>query len=124
MGRVVMGETALTVPRNSVMTDLDMFDGGDGVGSMWMSGMDNMGIGMGIEPGMGFGTMHPNTPPSAFPADGLGAQQRPMSSFSMATSINPFMNPPSTNANPTDEELLGVLRVGLGTQDLTTVTEK
>jgi chitin synthase len=117
------GGTAPAAPRNSVMTNLNMFGGGGGGGgSMSMSGMGNMGMRM--APGMGFGTMNSNAPPSAFPAGGFGAHQRPMSSFSMATSINPFMNPPSTNANPTDEELLGVLRVYLGTQDLMTVTKK
>jgi chitin synthase len=122
------GGTAPAAPRNSVMTNLNMFGGGGGGGggvgsSMSMSGMSNMGMGMG--PGMGFGSMNSNAPPSAFPpSGGFGSQHRPISSFSMATSINPFMNPPSTNANPTDEELLGVLRVYLGTQDLMTVTKK
>lgn len=103
-------------PRNSVMTNLNMFGHGGGMGSM--SGMSNMGM------GMGFGTVGSNAPPSAFPGGGFGAQQRPMSSFSMATSVNPFMSAPSTSTNPTDEELLGVLRLYLSTQDLMTVTKK
>ena len=107
------GASGPAVPRNSVMTNLSMFGGGGGMGNM----------GMGMAPGMGFGTIGSNAPPSAFPG-GFGVQQRPMSSFSMATSVNPFMNAPSTNANPTDEELLGVLRVYLSTQDLMTVTKK
>jgi chitin synthase len=82
-----------------------------------------MGMGMG-GPGMGFGRMNSNAPPSSFPAGGFGAQQRLMSSLSMATSIHPFMNTPSTNTNPTNEELIGALRVYLGTQDLMTVTKK
>ena len=115
-GESAFGGAGAVAPRNSVMTNLNMFGHGGGMGSM--SGMSNMGM------GMGFGTMGSNAPPSAFPAGGFGSQQRPMSSFSMATSVNPFMSAPSTNANPTDEELLGVLRVYLSTQDLMTVTKK
>ncbi|GJJ06868.1 hypothetical protein Clacol_001064 [Clathrus columnatus] len=46
-----------------------------------------------------------------------------MSTFSMATSLNPFLNP-SQSTDPTEEELLGVLRHYLATQDLMTVTKK
>ncbi|KIM26865.1 glycosyltransferase family 2 protein [Serendipita vermifera MAFF 305830] len=114
-GGSAFGGAGPNVPRNSVMTNLNMFGHGGGMGSM--SGMSNMGM------GMGFGTMGSAAPPSAFPG-GFSAQQRPMSSFSMATSVNPFMSAPSNNTNPTDEELLGVLRVYLSTQDLMTVTKK
>jgi chitin synthase len=50
-------------------------------------------------------------------------QQRPMSTFSMATSVNPFAGP-SMNPNPTDDELFNALRTYLSTQDLMTVTKK
>ncbi|KAF8312672.1 chitin synthase [Clavulina sp. PMI_390] len=78
------------MPRQSVMTNLNMFGGGGG---------DN---GMGTGPG-GF---------------------RPMTAFSMSPTANPFPTGPSQNANPTDDELLAVLRTYLGTQDLMTVTKK
>ncbi|EIN11094.1 chitin synthase [Punctularia strigosozonata HHB-11173 SS5] len=60
---------------------------------------------------------------------GLGAptmsmNQRPMSTFSMATTVNPFAGGPSMNPNPTDEELFTALRNYLSTQDLMTVTKK
>ena len=51
-------------------------------------------------------------------------QQRPMSTFSLATTANPFANMPSQSTDPTDEELLQVLRIYLSTQDLMTVTKK
>ncbi|KAF9266073.1 glycosyltransferase family 2 protein [Marasmius fiardii PR-910] len=54
------------------------------------------------------------------------AQQR-MSTFSLATTVNPFAGGPSTpssNPNPSDEELFTALRQYLGTQDLMTVTKK
>ncbi|KAF8868757.1 chitin synthase [Gymnopilus junonius] len=50
-------------------------------------------------------------------------QQRPMSTFSMATSVNPFAGP-NMNPNPTDDELFNALRTYLSTQDLMTVTKK
>lgn len=94
------------------MTNLNMF-GGMG-GSMPASGM-------------GFGTMssagHSASAAGGF-AGGFGMQQRPMSTFSLATNVNPFMNAPSQSTNPTDEEILNVLRVYLSTQDLMTVTKK
>jgi len=46
-----------------------------------------------------------------------------MSTFSMATHLNPFTSP-SASTDPTDEELLEVLRHYLATQDLMTVTKK
>jgi chitin synthase len=59
-------------------------------------------------------------PPSA----GLSQlSQRPMSTFSYATSVNPFAGP-SMNPEPSDEELFQGLRNYLSTQDLMTVTKK
>ncbi|KAL0581503.1 hypothetical protein V5O48_000561 [Marasmius crinis-equi] len=60
--------------------------------------------------------------PPAMPA----AQQR-MSTFSLATTVNPFAGGPSTpssNPNPSDDELFTALRQYLSTQDLMTVTKK
>lgn len=82
-------------PRNTMMTNLNMFGGGTG---------SQIG---------GFG----GAPPSA------GVQQRPMSTFSMATTANMFAGP-SMNPNPTDEDLFNALRNYLSTQDLMTVTKK
>ncbi|KAJ3570648.1 hypothetical protein NP233_g4269 [Leucocoprinus birnbaumii] len=67
--------------------------------------------------GGGFGGMPP--PPSM----GALGQQRPMSTFSFATSVNPFATP-SMAENPTDEELFQALRNYLSTQDLMSVTKK
>jgi chitin synthase len=86
------------VPRNTVMSGMNMFGGS-------MNGSQAGGV-----------------PPSLPPLGG-GLQQRPMSSFSMATSVNPFAGP-SLNPNPSDEELFGALRNYLSTQDLMTVTKK
>lgn len=86
-------------PRNTVMTNLNMYGGG-----------------MGGSPGSFSGA-----PPSAMP--NLGAGQQRMSTFSMATSVNPFAGP-SQSTDPSDEELLSVLRHYLSTQDLMTVTKK
>ena len=79
-------------PRNTVMTNLNMF-GGDG----------SQG---GFAP-----------PPQ------IGMDTRPMSTFSLATSVNPFAGP-SMNPDPTDEDLVTALRNYLSTQDLMTVTKK
>ena len=79
-------------PRNTMMTNLNMFGGGTG---------SQIG----------------GAPPS------IGAQQRPMSTFSMATTANMFTGP-SMNPNPTDEDLFNALRNYLSTQDLMTVTKK
>ncbi|KAA1466721.1 hypothetical protein DENSPDRAFT_831600 [Dentipellis sp. KUC8613] len=57
------------------------------------------------------------------PVPPLGGDQRPLSTFSMATSVNPFAGP-SQNPNPTDDELIQALRNYLSTQDLMTVTKK
>ncbi|RPD67384.1 chitin synthase [Lentinus tigrinus ALCF2SS1-7] len=82
-------------PRNTVMTNLNMFGGGDVHGSQG-------GFAPPMAPGM----------------------QRPMSTFSMATTVNPFAGGPSMSTDPTDEELISALRAYLSTQDLMTVTKK
>ncbi|THH29875.1 hypothetical protein EUX98_g4302 [Antrodiella citrinella] len=82
-------------PRNTVMTNLNMF---------------------GADSGSQIGGFAP--PP---PIGGLDT--RPMSTFSLATSVNPFAGP-SMNADPTDEDLVNALRNYLSTQDLMTVTKK
>ena len=84
------------VPRNTVMSGMNMFGG-----SMNGSQVD---------------AVPPSLPP-------LGGGIRPMSSFSMATSVNPFAGP-SMNPNPSDDELFNALRNYLSTQDLMTVTKK
>ncbi|KAG1729987.1 chitin synthase-domain-containing protein [Suillus lakei] len=53
----------------------------------------------------------------------IGGDARPLSMFSMATSVNPFAGP-SFNPNPTDDDLFNSLRTYLSTQDLMTVTKK
>ncbi|KAF9463705.1 glycosyltransferase family 2 protein [Collybia nuda] len=63
----------------------------------------------------GFGGVPPSAP--------FASQQRPMSTFSLATTVNPFAGP-SNSINPTDEELFNALRNYLSTQDLMTVTKK
>ena len=87
------------VPRNTVMSGMNMFGSG---GSM--NGSQTGGI-------------LPSLPPFG------DLQQRRMSAFSMATSVNPFAGP-SMNPNPSDEELFNALRNYLSTQDLMTVTKK
>ncbi|KAL0950335.1 hypothetical protein HGRIS_010306 [Hohenbuehelia grisea] len=91
-------------PRNTVMTGMNMFGGSFGGSQSANSG--------------GLGGM-PMLPPI-----GMGmTEQRPASTFSMATTANPFAGP-SMNANPTDDELVAALRTYLSTQDLMTVTKK
>lgn len=95
-------------------------------------GYQNTGSMYGAMPGAPRNTMMP-TGTSVFGASasqlgGLGAptppaMQRPMSTFSMATTANLFAGP-STNENPSDEELFMALRHYLSTQDLMTVTKK
>lgn len=82
-------------PRNTVMTNLNMF-GGDTTGSQ-----------VGFAPPM---------------APGL-QEQRPMSMFSMTTSVSPFAGP-SNDPDPSDDDLFTALRNYLSTQDLMTVTKK
>ena len=81
-------------PRNTMMTGMNMFDGG---------------------------SIHGSQSGAMPPVQSLN--QRPMSTFSMATSVNPFAGP-SMNPNPTDEDLFNALRNYLSTQDLMTVTKK
>lgn len=84
-------------PRNTVMTNLNMFSSGQSI----QGGPDG-------NPGFSpFGV------------------QRPMSSFTaLGAAANPFASGPSQNADPSNDELLTVLRTYLGTQDLMTVTKK
>ncbi|KDR84455.1 hypothetical protein GALMADRAFT_237329 [Galerina marginata CBS 339.88] len=83
------------VPRNTMMTGMNVFGSGASV----------------------TGSQTGRLPPPSLP------QQRPMSTFSMATSVNPFAGP-SMNPNPSDEELFNALRNYLSTQDLMSVTKK
>lgn len=85
-------------PRNTVMTNVNMFGSGDVHGSQ-----------------SGFMAAPPSLP--------LGMEQRPMSTFSLATSVNPFAGP-SMNPDPSDDDLINALRNYLSTQDLMTVTKK
>lgn len=70
---------------------------------------------MGSQVGFGGGMAPPIAP--------MGMQQRPMSTFSLATTMNPFAGP-NLNENPTDDELFNALRAYLSTQDLMSVTKK
>jgi chitin synthase len=99
--------------------------GYQGTGSMY--GMP-MGMNMGMMGG-GVGSVHGSQiggygggPPPMNPFAGAG-MQRPTSTFSFATSVNPFAGP-SMSENPTDEELFQALRNYLSTQDLMSVTKK
>ncbi|KAF9477858.1 chitin synthase [Pholiota conissans] len=85
-------------PNMGMMSNMNMFSGGSNHG------------------GSQYGTVPPSIPP-------LGTGPRPMSTFSMATTVNPFAGP-SQNPNPTDDELFNALRGYLSTQDLMTVTKK
>ena len=62
-------------------------------------------------------------PQGMMPPQAPGMRQNRMSTFSMATSVNPFAGP-SMNPNPSDEEVFGALRNYLSTQDLMSVTKK
>ncbi|KAI0033324.1 glycosyltransferase family 2 protein [Vararia minispora EC-137] len=88
-------------PQAPMMTGFGGMFGGGAVG----------GSGMSVTGSLGGGAV-----PSPF-------AQRPASTFSFATNVNPFAGP-SDNANPTDEELVQALRNYLSTQDLMTVTKK
>ncbi|KAH9899129.1 chitin synthase-domain-containing protein [Cubamyces lactineus] len=72
-------------PRNTVMTNMNMFGGAGNVHS-------SQG---GFAPPM---------------APGLMSSQRPMSTFSLATMVNLFAGGSSMNPEPTDEELITALR--------------
>ncbi|KAK7037679.1 hypothetical protein VNI00_010904 [Paramarasmius palmivorus] len=87
---------------------------------MMMTGGNFMGSFGGSQTGSMTGGFAPPQMPAAQP------QQR-MSTFSLATTVNPFAGGPSTpssNPNPSDEELFTALRQYLATQDLMTVTKK
>ena len=79
------------IPRNSVMTNLNMLSGNQG-------GVPELNM---------FGGPRP----SSTTLTGLGHP-------------NPFESGPSQSADPSDEELLVVLRAYLSTQDLMTITKK
>ncbi len=86
---------------------------------MMMSGLNMFGgpIAGGLSPSQSaLGALPPSLPSA-------GVDQRPLSTFSFATSVNPFAGP-SQNPEPTDEELFQALRNYLSTQDLMTVTKK
>jgi chitin synthase len=53
----------------------------------------------------------------------FAAAQRPMSTFSMATTAGQFAGP-SMDPNPSDDDLVNALRIYLSTQDLMAVTKK
>ncbi|KAF8324620.1 chitin synthase [Cantharellus anzutake] len=78
-------------PRNSVMTNLNMFSGNQGGGS------------------------DVNAP---------GGPRPTSMTLTSLMNPNPFPNGPSQSMNPSDEELLAVLRTYLSTQDLMAVTKK
>ncbi len=88
-------------PRNTMMSMNPMFTGGS-----VHSGNSNM-----------------FAPPMMPAAMGGGGDNR-MSTFSLATTVNPFASGPSNNPNPSDEELVNALRHYLSTQDLMTVSKK
>ncbi len=69
------------------------------------------------------GGLSPSQSALGAPLPSAGMDQRPLSTFSFATSVNPFAGP-SQNPEPTDEELFQALRNYLSTQDLMTVTKK
>ena len=93
----VYGMPMGAAPRNTMMSNFNMFGGS-------------------------FGSQSDH---SALPPPGMLGHTRPMSTFSAGTSVNAFMNSaPSMNPNPSDEELFTALRNYLSTQDLMTVTKK
>jgi chitin synthase len=83
-------------PRNTIMTNTNIFHG------------DTAGSQAGFAPPV---------------APGMHEHTRPMSTFSMATSVNPFAGP-NNDPNPSDDDLFNALRNYLSTQDLMTVTKK
>jgi len=85
----IYGMPIAQAPRNTMMTNINMFGGG--------------------------------SPVASGPPQPQGMAR--MSTFSMATHLNPFTSP-SASTDPTDDELLEVLRHYLATQDLMTVTKK
>lgn len=94
--------------------------------SMYGMGMSGAGApmaNMGMFGGSGQGAGGSQAGFSASMVPPMGMQQRPMSTFSLATSVNPFAGP-SMNPNPSDDELINALRNYLSTQDLMSVTKK
>ena len=88
-------------------------------GTPSMYGMPMMGAG-GSQIS-GFGGFGAGTPPVGMGAPGMA---RPMSTFSMATTMNPFMSSgPNMNENPSDEDIMKELRMYLMKQDLMNVTK-
>lgn len=75
----------------------------------------------GMMTGGSFGSQAGAFVPPTMP--GASKDSRPLSTFSMATTVNPFAGP-SMNPNPSDDELFSALRSYLSTQDLMTVTKK
>lgn len=112
---------------------------GGGPGSTAGSEYGGIHVGMPQLPHQNTGSVYgmmPNAPRNTvmtnmnmFGRDGITPQftgaggTRPMSTFSMATSVNPFAGP-SMNPDPTDDDLFSALRNYLSTQDLMTVTKK
>jgi chitin synthase len=82
-----------------------------------MPGLNMFGATGGSQSGQsgGMGGLQPPSMPAGM--------QRPMSTFSLATTANLFAGP-SLDPNPTDEDLFRALRNYLSTQDLMTVTKK
>ena len=82
-----------------------------------MPGLNMFGATGGSQSGQsgGMGGLQPPSMPVAM--------QRPISTFSLATTANLFAGP-SLDPNPTDEDLFRALRNYLSTQDLMTVTKK
>jgi len=136
-------------PAQSMAPQLPFMPFPGGPGSIAGSDHGGMPMGMGMQPPMGYqntGSMYGMMPPmmggmpiyntgsfGGSQPGGLGgvppslpfaSGQRPMSTFSFATTANPFASGPSLNPNPTDEELFTALRNYLSTQDLMSVTKK
>ncbi len=80
------------------------------------------GLNMFSGPMTGGGLSAPQSAAGTIPPS-VGVGQRPLSTFSLATTVNPFAGP-SQNPDPSDEELFQALRNYLSTQDLMSVTKK
>ncbi|KAF9443985.1 glycosyltransferase family 2 protein [Macrolepiota fuliginosa MF-IS2] len=108
---------------NAIMPTMPTL-GYQNTGSMYGMPLGGMNMGMGMMGSGSFGGSQAGgfggVPPTNMNTMG---GQRPMSTFSFATSVNPFASP-SMAENPTDEELFQALRNYLSTQDLMTVTKK
>ncbi|KAH9965963.1 glycosyltransferase family 2 protein [Russula dissimulans] len=93
-----------------------------GMPSMMGAQQSTMMAGLNMFGGPVLGGMSPSPSAMGVPPSAAG-NQRPLSTFSFATSVNPFAGP-SQNPDPSDEELFQALRNYLSTQDLMTVTKK